>query len=710
MEHKTQLTLAVLFQVLLQALAFDCTPGFQERNYLVQEASDYKKDQFIVKVHFDDCSGNEGLEFAISNPDFRVGKDGSVFAVKDAHSSVPAFYILATSAHAQDSAKVHIVGGEDGPSRALQEPLVIGSETVLHRSRRSLIAPPISFPENQRGPFPKTIGRVITDKEQGIRFQISGKGVDQEPKGIFKISENSGDIIVTRSLDREQIDMYILQVETTDPDGKIIDGPATLYITIIDQNDNKPMFREGPYVGHVLEASPTGTTIMQMTAYDADDPNTDNAVLRYSILSQTPKTPSPNMFYIDPEKGDIVTVVPPTMLDRETLETCKYELIVQAKDMAGSDVGLTGTATTTIIIDDKNDHAPEFTKSMFQATVKEGFTGTIVNLTVEDKDDPATGAWRAVYYIINGNPDNNFKVQTNPKTNEGMLLVDKPLDYERSAFHTLLIKVENEDPIMPEISFGPSSTTTVQVTVLDVNEAPIFNPNPTPVVKPENIPVGSIVVTLNATDPDILQKQTIKFSLFQDPAGWLVINSENGTVTTRGILDRESTHVLNSQYTALFHASDSGVPPATGTGTLIITMLDENDNPPTVYPTIARVCEDSKVLNVAIFGAIDKDRQPNTDPFIFELGKQPGVEKTWKVSQINTTHAQLSMLRKLDRANHVLPIIVTDSGKPPLTNSTDVQVQVCSCKNNKMDCSTASSFHISLTLLLLLSSITLFCL
>uniref|UniRef100_A0A4W3JGN9 Cadherin-13 n=1 Tax=Callorhinchus milii TaxID=7868 RepID=A0A4W3JGN9_CALMI len=663
--------------------------------------------------------GNEGLEFAISNPDFRVGKDGSVFAVKDAHSSVPAFYILATSAHAQDSAKVHIVGGEDGPSRALQVITYCARNKKGLNSvdRTNMLVHPsttIQLTCAQRLSHPKDVSRcliLLAPERVGgsIRFQISGKGVDQEPKGIFKISENSGDIIVTRSLDREQIDMYILQVETTDPDGKIIDGPATLYITIIDQNDNKPMFREGPYVGHVLEASPTGTTIMQMTAYDADDPNTDNAVLRYSILSQTPKTPSPNMFYIDPEKGDIVTVVPPTMLDRETLETCKYELIVQAKDMAGSDVGLTGTATTTIIIDDKNDHAPEFTKSMFQATVKEGFTGTIVNLTVEDKDDPATGAWRAVYYIINGNPDNNFKVQTNPKTNEGMLLVDKPLDYERSAFHTLLIKVENEDPIMPEISFGPSSTTTVQVTVLDVNEAPIFNPNPTPVVKPENIPVGSIVVTLNATDPDILQKQTIKFSLFQDPAGWLVINSENGTVTTRGILDRESTHVLNSQYTALFHASDSGVPPATGTGTLIITMLDENDNPPTVYPTIARVCEDSKVLNVAIFGAIDKDRQPNTDPFIFELGKQPGVEKTWKVSQINTTHAQLSMLRKLDRANHVLPIIVTDSGKPPLTNSTDVQVQVCSCKNNKMDCSTASSFHISLTLLLLLSSITLFC-
>lgn len=56
---------------------------------------------------------------------------------------------------------------------------------------------------------------------------------------------------------------------------------------------------------------------MTMTAYDADDPNTDNAVLRYIIVRQLPDKPSPNMFYIDPERGDIVTVIAPHLLDRE---------------------------------------------------------------------------------------------------------------------------------------------------------------------------------------------------------------------------------------------------------------------------------------------------------------------------------------------------------------------------------------------------------
>lgn len=59
---------------------------------------------------------------------------------------------------------------------------------------------------------------------------------------------------------------------------------------------------------------------MRITAVDGDDANTDNALIRYDILKQTPDKPSPNMFFIDPEKGDIVTVVSSALLDREVSE------------------------------------------------------------------------------------------------------------------------------------------------------------------------------------------------------------------------------------------------------------------------------------------------------------------------------------------------------------------------------------------------------
>ncbi|KAF4091652.1 hypothetical protein AMELA_G00039710 [Ameiurus melas] len=240
---------------------------------------------------------------------------------------------------------------------------------------------------------------------------------------------------------------------------------------------------------------------------------------------------------------------------------------------------------------------------------------------------------------------------------------------------------------------------------------------------------------LNATDPDYPQVQSIRFAVLRDPAGWLSVNPVKGTVNTTGTLDRESPHVHNNRYSAVFMATDNGNPPATGTGTLIITLEDENDNAPYVVPSVVRVCEDAKEVNVAVIGARDKDIHPNTDPFKIELGKQLGLEKTWRMTKINKenrteekrrnrnrteerkreqntgdTHSQIMLLHSLKRANYNLPLVLTDSGFPPLTNNTELKVQVCTCKKNRMDCNGVGSLRTNLLLLLGLLLFSMFCL
>lgn len=61
----------------------------------------------------------------------------------------------------------------------------------------------------------------------------------------------------------------------------------------------------------------------------------------------------------------------------------------------------------------------------------------VVNLTVIDRDDPTTGAGRALYSIINGDPAQSFEIQTNPDNNEGMLSVVK-VKYLPSLMHHML--------------------------------------------------------------------------------------------------------------------------------------------------------------------------------------------------------------------------------------------------------------------------------
>lgn len=77
---------------------------------------------------------------------------------------------------------------------------------------------------------------------------------------------------------------------------------------------------------------------MTMMAFDADDPATDNAALRYNIVRQSPGNPSSNMFYIDAEKGDIVTAISPMLLDREVgcLANSAYECMPQCPAAAAA--------------------------------------------------------------------------------------------------------------------------------------------------------------------------------------------------------------------------------------------------------------------------------------------------------------------------------------------------------------------------------------
>lgn len=77
----------------------------------------------------------------------------------------------------------------------------------------------------------------------------------------------------------------------------------------------------------VFLLSSPGTTVMTMMAFDADDPATDNAALRYNIVRQSPGSPSSNMFYIDAERGDIVTAISPVLLDREVRSSANWECV-----------------------------------------------------------------------------------------------------------------------------------------------------------------------------------------------------------------------------------------------------------------------------------------------------------------------------------------------------------------------------------------------
>nr|2O72_A Chain A, Epithelial-cadherin [Homo sapiens]8H62_B Chain B, Cadherin-1 [Homo sapiens] len=209
------------------------------------------------------------------------------------------------------------------------------------------VIPPISSPENEKGPFPKNLVQIKSnkDKEGKVFYSITGQGADTPPVGVFIIERETGWLKVTEPLDRERIATYTLFSHAVSSNGNAVEDPMEILITVTDQNDNKPEFTQEVFKGSVMEGALPGTSVMEVTATDADDDvNTYNAAIAYTILSQDPELPDKNMFTINRNTGVISVVT--TGLDRESFPT--YTLVVQAADLQGEGLSTTATAVITV--------------------------------------------------------------------------------------------------------------------------------------------------------------------------------------------------------------------------------------------------------------------------------------------------------------------------------------------------------------------------
>uniref|UniRef100_I3N083 Cadherin-4 n=1 Tax=Ictidomys tridecemlineatus TaxID=43179 RepID=I3N083_ICTTR len=650
-------------------------------------------------VEFSSCLGSQGTQYETNSLDFKVGADGTVYATRELRipSEQVAFTVTARDRRTAEQwdAVVRLLVAQTRSSHPghkkdmTLDPSQPPRDTLLpwpphqrsgglRRQKRDWVIPPINVPENSRGPFPQQLVRIRSDKDNDIpiRYSITGVGADQPPMEVFSIDSMSGRMYVTRPMDREERASYHLRAHAVDMNGNKVENPIDLYIYVIDMNDNRPEFLNQVYNGSVDEGSKPGTYVMTVTANDADDGTTANGMVRYRIVTQTPQSPSQNMFTINSETGDIVTVA--AGLDREKVQ--QYTVIVQATDMEGNlNYGLSNTATAIITVTDVNDNPPEFTASTFAGEVPENRVETVVaNLTVMDRDQPHSANWNAVYRIISGDPSGHFSVRTDPVTNEGMVTVVKAADYELNRAFMLTVMVSNQAALASGIQMSFQSTAGVTISVTDINEAPYFPSNHKLIRLEEGVPAGTALTTFSAVDPDRFMQQAVRacvsgvlWAAACALSWWGLIP---GGLAPRG-----------------HHTCPSGIPPASGTGTLQIYLIDINDNAPELLPKEAQICE-KPGLNAINITAADADVDPNVGPYVFELPFVPAtVRKNWTITRLNGDYAQLSLrILYLEAGMYDVPITVTDSGNPPLSNTSVIKVKVCPCDENG-DCTTVGA-------------------
>ncbi|XP_004600858.1 cadherin-15 [Sorex araneus] len=540
------------------------------------------------------------------------------------------------------------------------------------RARRAWVIPPISVSENhKRLPYP--LVQIKSDKQPlgGVIYSIQGPGVDEEPRGVFSIDKFSGRVFLNAVLDRELTDRFRLRAFALDLGGSALEEPTDLEIVVVDQNDNRPVFSQQVFTGRVLEGAEPGTYVTRAEATDADDPETDNAVLRYSILEQGAAA----LFSIDGVSGEIRTVQ--VGLDREGVAV--YNLTLQVADMSGD--GLTATASAVITLEDINDNAPSFTRDEFSMQATEAVSGVdLGRLEVEDKDLPGSPNWAARFTILEGDPHGQFSIRTDPKTNEGVLSVVKPLDYESCEHHYLKIGVQNEAPLQAATPRAERGQARVSVRVQDVNEPPVFQENPLRTSLAEGAAPGTPVATFSARDPDTHQLQRLRYTKDYDPEDWLQVDGATGRIQTQRELSPQSPFLQGGWYRAVILVEDDASPPSTATGTLSIEILEVNDHAPELALAGASLCSTPDLGSGLLLGAVDEDMPPHGAPFHFQLSPRvPGLAQNWTLSQINMSHARLQLRRRVQEGLHPLSLLLQDSGQPPLQREQALNVSVCRC-------------------------------
>ncbi len=221
--------------------------------------------------------------------------------------------------------------------------------------------------------------------------------------GTFGVNRSTGDIFLTGPLDYEESSGYSIRIRAMDnnpvnPMSSIIN----VNISVIDVNDNPPVFDENPVIITVRENIPTRTHIYTLAAQDMD--SGPRGVIRYTLLSQSPPG---DWFAVEPDTGFLSIN---RVIDYEM--TPQVSVVVKATDQPGEgEESFFSTVTVLVLIEDVNDNIPEFqTRSEIDIMEDEPVGYPVMHIITTDRDSHDNG--RVTYGIVSGNENGNFYLDT----------------------------------------------------------------------------------------------------------------------------------------------------------------------------------------------------------------------------------------------------------------------------------------------------------
>lgn len=484
---------------------------------------------------------------------------------------------------------------------------------------------------------------IAIDKDIGlnakIRYSLLGDKVDR-----FKVDQDSGVITTATVLDREDIDSYFLTLMAQDCSATEPRATAVnLTITVADENDNSPTFFSSKYEVYISDKTKAEQFVFGARA--TDDDIGINSKIEYRLTGEHAKN-----FTINEKTGVIKA-----LHDLQRSSTNIFNLEIEATD--GGRVPRKASTELKVFL--KPDHlfprfaTPTRTRFILAENVEEG--KVIARFKANSPKKGPVGEVR--YAIAGGNTGEALKIDRN----SGEVQVGgKGLDYEMSSQYEVWIEAQDSD--------NPPLRSVLQliINVTDANDnspimnSPLYNAS---VLEEEAPPL--LVVKVSATDADSGENGQVTYKLLDDFEGAFEIDFETGEIYTNTRLDREDI----SSYELTVEAIDQGVPQLSGTATVIVTVLDKNDNPPRFTRLFSvNVTENADIGSFVIrVTSSDQDIGENANA-TYSFTENPGEK--FKIDPISGNVTVIGHLDREQQDEYILKVAAVDGAwrsETPLT-------------------------------------------
>ncbi|KAM9795696.1 protocadherin gamma-A4-like, partial [Neosynchiropus ocellatus] len=553
---------------------------------------------------------------------------------------------------------------DEKPSCLIKADLVLENPLELHK----IIIQIKDFNDNSPQFNDDRIEMEISESaEKGSRFSIDEAhdadigqnavqrySLQKNDNFILSIDSDKVELVLENKLDREKQQDIELVLTAYDGGSPQRSGTVVIHVTVLDANDNAPVFSQDLYKASLPENSPLDTVVIKVSATDADEGVNGQVTYQFGRQSSDDN----NIFNIDSKTGEITLRGGIDYEDRSS-----FEMRVKAKD----GLGLTSYSKVRIEVTDVNDNAPVIDLKSLSASIPENVSpGTEVGIiNVQDRDSDSNGEIKC--HIQQSVP---FKLVPSIK-NYYSLVTTGQLDREVVSEYNITITATDEGS--PPLS----SSKSVHLSVADINDnPPVFEEQSYSAYVTENNKPGSSLCSVTARDPDWRQNGTVVYSLLPGEvngaqvSSYLSVNGDTGVIHAVRSFDYEQWRSFKVQVMA----RDNGSPPLSSNVSISVFISDVNDNSPQIlYPTpegnsfmtelVPKAAHGGSLVSKVI--AVDADSGQNawlsyyivksTDPGLFTIGLHSGEIRTQR--DISET----------DSMKQNLIVAVKDNGQPSLS-------------------------------------------